>query len=432
MFLSAIYTRLASSSGTLIPALFSALPPTHEVHAFKVALCQKLLTDPAPAQARRVQPRARKNSHAPRPPPSKAKDQQAHPIPGYTEFQRLLEAPGPADFVGAVMGRIRFELVVAYGALQSGNRDKGKGRDRDREWVLALREGRVRDVVRRAVDEPLREMALCLVGSWGGIFEFQKLSPPPSAAITPKGGKMDSLFAKADAIQPLGKKRKSSHPQKKAKDASDRTLHSVAQHTSILRSFSKLPEAQGTYQHIANKKLRNELNRHTAQASRAKALQEDAEMLLMDEAGTIELEGEMERTWRVGQDEIVLGAGQEAAKGRREWKLDGGPYRARYTRNGRHLAIAGRTGHVATFDWLTGTLHLELQLQETCRDITFLHDQSHYAVAQKKYVFIYDRDGVELHCLKSHIEPTRLEFLPYHWLLASIVRPPTSSFLFSK
>lgn len=53
----------------------------------------------------------------------------------------------------------------------------------------------------------------------------------------------------------------------------------------------------------------------------------------------------------------------------------------------------------------------------------FLHDQSHYAVAQKKYVFIYDRDGVELHCLKSHIEPTRLEFLPYHWLLASIVRP---------
>lgn len=146
---------------------------------------------------------------------------------------------------------------------------------------------------------------------------------------------MDSLFAKADAIQPLGKKRKSSHPQKKAKDASDRTLHSVAQHTSIPKSFSKLPEAQGTYQHIANKKLRNELNCHTAQASRAKALQEDAEMLLMDEAGTIELEGEMERTWRVGQDEIMLGAGQEAAKGRREWKLDGGPYRARYTRNGR-------------------------------------------------------------------------------------------------
>ena len=37
----------------------------------------------------------------------------------------------------------------------------------------------------------------------------------------------------------------------------------------------------------------------------------------------------------------------------------------------RHLAIMGRTGHVATFDWMTGTLHSELQLQETCRDITY-------------------------------------------------------------
>ena len=54
--------------------------------------------------------------------------------------------------------------------------------------------------------------------------------------------------------------------------------------------------------------------------------------------------------------------------------------------------------------------------------LSFLHDHSHYAVAQKKYVFIYDRDGVELHRLKSHLEPTQLEFLPYHWLLASIVR----------
>ncbi|KAG6828923.1 hypothetical protein H0H92_006309 [Tricholoma furcatifolium] len=232
---------------------------------------------------------------------------------------------------------------------------------------------------------------------------------------------MDSLLAKADAIQPLGKKRKAFHPKKpKATSDADQTLHSVAKHTSVPKSFSKLPDAESTYSHIANKKLRLELNRHAAQASRAKALLEDAEMLLADDAGKIELEGEMERTWRVGQDEIIQGAGQEAAKGRKEWTLDGGPYRSRYTRNGRHLAIAGRTGHVATFDWLTGTLHSELQLQETCRDITFLHDQSHYAVAQKKYVFIYDRDGVELHCLKSHIEPTRLEFLPYHWLLASV------------
>lgn len=38
----------------------------------------------------------------------------------------------------------------------------------------------------------------------------------------------------------------------------------------------------------------------------------------------------------------------------------------------RHLAIVGQTGHVAAFDWRTGTIHAELQLQETCRDITYV------------------------------------------------------------
>ena len=41
----------------------------------------------------------------------------------------------------------------------------------------------------------------------------------------------------------------------------------------------------------------------------------------------------------------------------------------------------------------------------------FLQDQSFFAVAHMKYVY---RDGVEVHRLKSHIEPTRLEFLLYH------------------
>ena len=43
-----------------------------------------------------------------------------------------------------------------------------------------------------------------------------------------------------------------------------------------------------------------------------------------------------------------------------------------------------------------------------------------FAVAQSKHLYIYDQNGVELHRLASHIEPTRLEFLPYHWLLVSV------------
>ncbi|KAK0467710.1 BING4CT-domain-containing protein [Desarmillaria tabescens] len=234
---------------------------------------------------------------------------------------------------------------------------------------------------------------------------------------------MDSLIAKADAIGPAGKKRKLRHTSSiSGPSTTDRTFQSISKRTSIPKSLQSGATLEGahSYKHIANKKLRTELSRQSARAVEAKALIEDAELLLTGEAGRMEVEGEMDRTWRVGQDEIVQGAGQEGARGRREWKLEGGPYRSRYTRNGRHLAVVGSKGHVASFDWQAGTLHTELQLQETCRDITYLHDHSHFAVAQKKYVFIYDRDGVELHCLKAHIEPTRMEFLPYHWLLATI------------
>lgn len=157
---------------------------------------------------------------------------------------------------------------------------------------------------------------------------------------------MDALIAKADSIQPLHKKRKTlpksaksgpSNPQKAS--ASDQTLNSVAKHTSLPKSLQDsrpLPDDVPNYKHIANKKLRTHLHRQSAHSARAQALLEDADMLLMDNAGGMEVEGEMERTWRVGQSDIVQSSGQEAAKGRKEYKLDGGPYRSRYTRNGRY------------------------------------------------------------------------------------------------
>ena len=162
---------------------------------------------------------------------------------------------------------------------------------------------------------------------------------------------MDALIAKADAIQPLHKKRKTTHhassssskPKSNApKTTTDPTLSTIAKHTSIpksLRDSKPLPEdSVPKYNYIANKKLRTTLTRQSEQEARAKALVEDADMLLMEEAGGMEVENEMDRTWRIGQEDVIKSAGQEAAKGRREFKLDGGPYRARYTRNGRYVS----------------------------------------------------------------------------------------------
>ncbi|GAW04938.1 BING4CT-domain-containing protein [Lentinula edodes] len=238
---------------------------------------------------------------------------------------------------------------------------------------------------------------------------------------------MDALIAKADATQPLSKKRKRTHPSDSKpgpSQKSDKTSASITKNTSLptsLRSRTDKSADAPQYKHIANPKLRRSLVKTSTHIAQSQALLSDAiDLLPSEETGFVQAEDTMERTWRLSQVDIVKEAGGEAARGRLEMKLDGGPYRVRYTKNGRHMAIAGRTGHVASFDTLTGAVHSELQLGETCSDVVFLQDHSFYAVAQQKYVFIYDRDGVEIHKLKAHVSPTRLEFLPYHWLLASV------------
>lgn len=129
-----------------------------------------------------------------------------------------------------------------------------------------------------------------------------------------------------------------------------------------------------------------------------------------------------ERTYKVRQEDIYSEVGIDVAQKRFELKLDSkiGPYISEYSRNGRDLILAGRKGHVATMDWREGKLGCELQLGETVRDVKWLHNNQYFAVAQKKYVYIYDSQGVELHCLRKHVEVSHMQFLPYHFLLATL------------
>ncbi|KAL0258777.1 putative U3 small nucleolar RNA-associated protein 7 [Diplodia seriata] len=193
---------------------------------------------------------------------------------------------------------------------------------------------------------------------------------------------------------------------------------------------ARLQVAESTYgrgggklklKNIKDKKLRNEVRRQEQKRKDAALMAHDAEILLENQSGFLEPESALERTYKVRQDEIRDDIAVETAKKGFELKLtDLGPYKADYTRNGRELLLAGRKGHIATMDWRDGKLGCELQLGETVRDAKWLHNNQSFAVAQKKYVYIYDHQGVEIHKLQKHVDVTHLEFLPYHFLLASI------------
>ena len=126
---------------------------------------------------------------------------------------------------------------------------------------------------------------------------------------------------------------------------------------------------------VKDKKLRSNLKSLESKYKDAVLKAHDAEILLEHDSGFLEPEGELERTYKVRQDEVKEGVAVETAKKGFELRLQGlGPYLCDYTRNGRGLLLAGRKGHVATMDWRDGRLGCELQLGETVRDAKWLHN----------------------------------------------------------
>ncbi|KEI40118.1 uncharacterized protein L969DRAFT_48081, partial [Mixia osmundae IAM 14324] len=177
------------------------------------------------------------------------------------------------------------------------------------------------------------------------------------------------------------------------------------------------------YKHsIRDRKLASHLSELSSQHYRSAAAAHEHDDLLLDRSasGLLEPENDLERTWRVRQREIQDSVGLSSASKAFDLQLDDlGPYVGEYTHDGRRLALCGRKGHVATFDTATYKLETEIQLKETCRDAKWLSD-GFLAVAQRQYVYIYDQQGLEIHQLRNHMEVTHMEFLRYHYLLATI------------
>lgn len=125
---------------------------------------------------------------------------------------------------------------------------------------------------------------------------------------------------------------------------------------------------------VKDKKLRSNLKKLEIRYKNATARAKDAELLRPEQSGGfIEAEGELERTWRVGQSVVKDAVDVATAQKGFGLRLGFGSYVPDYTRDGRYLLLGGRKGHIATMDWREGKLGTELQLKETVRDVKYAH-----------------------------------------------------------
>nr|CAD7442335.1 unnamed protein product [Timema bartmani] len=236
--------------------------------------------------------------------------------------------------------------------------------------------------------------------------------------IFPKNKKM-SFEAKGedtkvmDNKQPKSKKRKfrgsvivanMKRPRNAAEGTGRRARVPVPQERLDYHSRGEKVDMKGVRNSFQKKRLRKrekDIDFSTEQAARTELLQQE-------DTGYLEAD-EGEVTTQFTQKQIA--ASVDITSASKHFNLDlreFGPYRMNYSRNGRYLLLGGKRGHVAALDWVTKKLYCEINVMEEVFD-----------VRQKEWVYIYDNQGIELHCLKKLNRILRMEFLPYHFLLAT-------------
>jgi U3 small nucleolar RNA-associated protein 7 len=171
--------------------------------------------------------------------------------------------------------------------------------------------------------------------------------------------------------------------------------------------------------------VKADVNRKETKRLEAAIAAADAEIVLHTESsGFVEVETEMEKTYKLSQNELKNHLDEQTSRHIYDLTLDTyNPYGCNYDRSGRCGLLYGKNGgHIAMMDMHTASLKTEFHLNERVRDVTFLHNTTLFAVAQQKHAFIYDDSGVEIHRMAEHQDIFQMQFLPHHWLLCTIGR----------
>ncbi len=252
------------------------------------------------------------------------------------------------------------------------------------------------------------------------------------AGGTGKKTSKPSKFKKTDLKKPKTQEERQRQRDLMNKLAADELKSGSTQFVERMQKYKRFTPRSSTVSKEEEQKLprweqvRNARERRDEKraevAEEASAFQSAAaEILLPESAGYIEAD-EGERTDTITQQELAEAVDIQSA--RKAFNLDlptFGPYSIDYTRTGKHLLLAGRKGHVAVVEWKSKNLVTEFNVNQTVHDCTFLHNEGMFALAQKRWVHIYDSNGTELHCLRNYRLPLALDFLPYHFLLVSSV-----------